>query len=80
MDKNKKQITDELIKNGVECRPLICGSIQEQPFWHERYESRDLPVAKMVHDFGFYVPCHQNLSEKQIEFICKIILQNKAGF
>jgi CDP-4-dehydro-6-deoxyglucose reductase, E1 len=79
MDKNKKKITDALIKNHIECRPLICGSIQEQPFWHERYKPRNLPNAKIVHEFGFYVPCHQNLTEDQIRFICKIILDNKGG-
>ena len=66
IDKNKKQITDELVKNNVECRPLICGS-------------RNLPVAKLVHEFGFYVPCHQNLTTEQIKLITKIILKNKGG-
>ena len=79
IDKNKKIITDELTKNGIECRPLICGSIQEHPFWHERYPARHLPVAKRVHEFGFYIPCHQNLKPEQIEFISKIILENSIG-
>jgi CDP-6-deoxy-D-xylo-4-hexulose-3-dehydrase len=73
---NKKQITDALIDNDIECRPLICGSIQEQPFWYERYHKRNLPVAKRVHEQGFYIPCHQNLSDNDIEFICDTILKN----
>jgi len=80
IDQNKKKITKELIANGIECRPLICGSIQEQPFWYERYAPRDLPVAKSVHEFGFYIPCHQSLEPKQIETICEIILENSNGF
>lgn len=75
--KNRKQITDALINNNIECRPLICGSIQEQPFWHDRYPKRDLPVATKVHEQGFYIPCHQHLSFDDIGFICKIILENK---
>jgi|TARA_R110000824_G_scaffold400868_1_gene609664 CDP-6-deoxy-D-xylo-4-hexulose-3-dehydrase len=79
IDKNKKIITDKLTNNGIECRPLICGSIQEQPFWYERYPTRHLPVAKRVHEFGFYIPCHQNLKPEQVEFISKIILENSVG-
>tara|TARA_R110002072_G_scaffold204573_2_gene362549 strand:- start:1189 stop:2346 length:1158 start_codon:yes stop_codon:yes gene_type:complete len=79
IDKNKKQITDALTRNNIECRPLICGSIQEQPFWHERYQPRNLPVAKVVHEYGFYVPCHQNLTTNQIKLVSKIILQKSAG-
>lgn len=74
--KNKKIITNALMKNNVECRPLICGSVQEQPFWYDRYPKRSLPMAKKVNDYGFYIPCHQHLTCDNIEFICKIILEN----
>ena len=73
IDENKKQITEELMKNNIECRPLICGSIQEHPFWYERYPKRELPNAQRVHDYGFYIPCHQHLTEQQIDFISEII-------
>ena len=40
---------DGLIKslsdNGVETRPLICGSINQQPFWYEKYGMSDTPNA-----------------------------------
>ena len=73
IDENKKQITEALINNNIECRPLICGSIQEHPFWYERYPKRELPNAQLVHDYGFYIPCHQHLTEQQINFISEII-------
>ena len=73
IDENKKQITEALISNNIECRPLICGSIQEHPFWYERYAKRELPNAQRVHDYGFYIPCHQHLTEQQINFISEII-------
>lgn len=79
IDNNKSRIAHRLIKNNIECRPLICGSIQEQPFWHERYPPRELPVAKRVHDFGFYVPCHQSLTPAQIEMISKIVVEDSKG-
>tara|TARA_R100000664_G_scaffold17057_1_gene25929 strand:- start:4097 stop:5248 length:1152 start_codon:yes stop_codon:yes gene_type:complete len=73
---NRNKIVKALEKNNIECRPLICGSIQEHPFWYNSYEKRDLPNAKQVHDHGFYVPCHQNMTEQQVDFISDIILDN----
>ena len=73
---NRDRIVKELEKNDIECRPLICGSIQEHPFWYNSYEKRNLPNAKKVHDCGFYVPCHQNMTEEQVDFISDIILNN----
>ena len=73
---NRVKIAEELVNNGVECRPLICGSIQEHPFWYTRYEKVYLPNATKVHKEGLYVPCHQNLSNEQVDFISNIILDN----
>tara|TARA_R110002074_G_scaffold251741_2_gene423289 strand:+ start:2249 stop:3403 length:1155 start_codon:yes stop_codon:yes gene_type:complete len=75
IDSSRQHITDTLSNNGVECRPLICGSIQEHPFWFERYPRRDLPNATKVHKEGFYIPCHQNLTSQQIDDISSIILK-----
>jgi CDP-6-deoxy-D-xylo-4-hexulose-3-dehydrase len=77
IDESRKRITDALIKENVECRPLICGSIQEHPFWFERYPKRDMPMALKVHKNGFYVPCHHKLTFDEIDFMCNIILENK---
>jgi CDP-6-deoxy-D-xylo-4-hexulose-3-dehydrase len=76
MHENRIKIAEELINNDVECRPLICGSIQEHPFWYTRYEKVHLPNATKVHKEGLYVPCHQNLSSEQVDFISNIILDN----
>ena len=71
MTENRDEIVQSLTKNGVECRPLICGSIQEHPFWFEKYGKVDLPNATKVHKDGFYIPCHQNMGEEEIKFICQ---------
>ena len=51
-----KEQRDRIIKKltdyKVECRPLICGSINEHPFWYERYGKQELPNSKMVHEYG----------------------------
>ena len=73
---NRKEIAESLMKNDVECRPLICGSIQEHPFWYTRYEKVHLPNALKVHQHGLYVPCHQSMTEEQVNFISEIIKDN----
>lgn len=70
---NLDLLVDKLFSNNIECRPLICGSMNEQPFWTDNYEQKNLPVSKKVHDFGLYVPNHPELTEQQLELICSII-------
>jgi CDP-6-deoxy-D-xylo-4-hexulose-3-dehydrase len=66
-------LVEELQKNNVECRPLICGSMSEQPFWYENYEKIILPNATKVHNLGLYLPNHHELSEDEIIFISDIV-------
>ena len=79
MTDNRKKITEELIKNEIECRPLICGSIQEHPFWTltNKFEKSYLPNADKVHKNGLYVPCHQSMTDKEVDFICQTLLATK---
>jgi CDP-6-deoxy-D-xylo-4-hexulose-3-dehydrase len=70
----KKRIVDKLINNGVECRPLICGSMGTQPFYVKKYGRKELPNASIVDSCGLYVPNHPNLTDEEIERICNCIL------
>lgn len=71
---DKIELLVELLnKNNIECRPLICGSMNEQPFWYERFGKKELPNAKKVHEKGLYIPNHQDLTENEIIFISEII-------
>lgn len=66
-------IVAELRENGVEARPLISGSMGQQPFFTERYGKQVFQNADIVDKFGFYVPNHPYLEMEEIEFICSII-------
>ena len=66
-------LVEVLNNNGVECRPLICGSMNEQPFWVSRFGKSDLPNAKKVHDFGLYLPNNPDMTENDIIKISNII-------
>ena len=77
--KNRKGIVKNLLKEGIECRPLICGSIARQPFWIRQFgREHDLPNADFVHDYGFYVPNHPELAEEEIAKVCHLIKSSLA--
>ena len=64
-----------MTKNDIECRPLICGSINQQPFYKEWKYKKDTetPNADRIHKYGLYVPNHPLLKEDDILRICDII-------
>jgi CDP-6-deoxy-D-xylo-4-hexulose-3-dehydrase len=70
---NIDRIVPELQKNDIECRPLICGSIGEQPYWIDLYGKEILPNATIIHNHGMYVPNNQDIKSSDIKKIAKII-------
>lgn len=77
LNKRKTEIVDELIKNNIEVRPLIAGSMGNQPFWIKKYGKTSLKKCDIIDQYGFYVPNNQTLKEEEILKICDII--NKYG-
>jgi CDP-6-deoxy-D-xylo-4-hexulose-3-dehydrase len=74
--KNITKLVEELTNNDIECRPLICGSINEHPFWYERYGHSDLPISKRVHEYGLYLPNNHEMTEEEMNKIIKIVNNN----
>ena len=74
--KNIDKLIGELIKNDVECRPLICGSINEHPFWYERYGKQTLNNAKLVHEYGLYIPNNHQMTDEELTKVIKIVNEN----
>lgn len=66
---NREEVFNHLKKNGIEVRPLICGSMGKQPFWIKKFGYIPLEVADIVHDFGLYLPNHLYITEENIKFI-----------
>jgi CDP-6-deoxy-D-xylo-4-hexulose-3-dehydrase len=73
VSKNKKEIINNLISNGIEVRPLIAGDMSKKPMWYERFGHVYLPNCEKINEFGFYVPNNQDLTIEQIKFISNII-------
>jgi CDP-4-dehydro-6-deoxyglucose reductase, E1 len=70
---NKDKIIKTLKENEVAVRPLIAGSIGKQPFWIKKHGNYRYPNADLIHNFGFYLPNHQDLSEKEMDLIIEIV-------
>lgn len=77
---NKRdKIAQELTTAGVECRPLIAGSMGTQPMYVERYGRIELKNASKVDSNGMYVPNNQSMSVQDVDFICDVILEAVKG-
>jgi CDP-4-dehydro-6-deoxyglucose reductase, E1 len=74
--KNVDGLVKALNDNDIECRPLICGSINEHPFWYERYGKKDLPTSKMVHEYGLYIPNNHQMTDDEITKIIEVVNNN----
>lgn len=71
---NRKKIVSELIKNDIEVRPLIAGSMTSNPFVNKHVKKvLPLPNSELVEQYGFYIPNHQGLLEDDLIKIKNII-------
>lgn len=62
---------------GIECRPLVCGNMESQPFVIEHFPpSKGAPNAEMIDKHGLFVPNHTEVTFDDIEYICKIVKEN----
>mgnify|MGYP001575989878 CR=1 FL=1 len=77
VSKNREKIVKSLIKNQIEVRPLIAGSIARSPFWIKRFGLQALINCDKIHNYGFYLPNHQELTIDEINFICKLVNEVK---
>ena len=70
ISEKRSEIVKVLKDNLIECRPLICGSIHKHPFWSK---PGDYKNANVLHEFGMYIPVHQNMKIADTEKISCLI-------
>lgn len=73
ISEKRDEIAEALRGNNVECRPLVSGAMNTQPFYLQRYDGCSMPVSERLNDEGMYLPVHPNLSEEDVKFICEIV-------
>jgi CDP-6-deoxy-D-xylo-4-hexulose-3-dehydrase len=69
----KNVIVKNLQKGGVECRPLICGSMSRQPFYYEKYGEKIYSFSDIIHDFGLYLPNNSDMTIEEVDYVSGII-------
>ena len=69
----REEIVARLSEEQISVRPLICGSLELQPFWPERKPVAKHKNAELVNDFGFYVPNNHQITEQEIRKVCSVM-------
>ncbi len=75
---SRKALFHHLDKNGIESRPLVGGSLKEHAFYKLYFQTNDhisLEVSENIHKNGFYLPNHQGMDERDVEYICNKLLE-----
>ena len=72
---NRANLINSLKKSNIEYRPLICGSLAEQPVWKKRFTNLpvDLPNATKVNNCGIYLPNNHKLTKQEVKLICEVV-------
>ena len=69
----RNEIAQQLQNNSVEVRPLVCGSMGNQPFYKKQYGKIKLPNADKIDEYGLYVPNNPKLTENEVTIVADII-------
>ena len=68
---NKKNLVQFLEKNNIETRdmfPLITQPAYKKMF---NLDIADFPVSKWIYESGFYIGCHQYITDSEVEYVIK---------
>ena len=76
----KKTFLNYLDKNGVETRPIISGSFNNQPsyklYGFQKYNQKVFKNSQYVQDHGFVIGLHKHLMKtKTLNRLCKLMLK-----
>lgn len=71
-DEPKEAIVNFLELHGVETRDML--PLTNQPVYHRLLDWReeDYPVAQWINRNGFYVGCHQGLTEVELDYVAEL--------
>ena len=73
ISKDRDTIVSKLQKANIEVRPMICGSMGNQPFYIKEFGAKMLPNASIIDKCGFYIPNHPGLTPQDILTITNLI-------
>jgi CDP-6-deoxy-D-xylo-4-hexulose-3-dehydrase len=73
VNKNIKKLVPLLQDKNIDCRPLICGSMGNQPMYKMLYGKKSFDNCDIIDEYGIYLPCHDKLSEEDIIYVSEVI-------
>lgn len=69
---NRDKLAKHLNKNGIECRPLISGSISQHPVWKQYVGGKtETHLADDLTRCGMYLPNHAGMTLQDVEYVCR---------
>lgn len=69
----KYEIVNALKEKDVEVRPLVCGSMGNQPFYTKRFGKKFLQNCNVVDEFGLYIPNNPSLTKEELDLMITTI-------
>ena len=73
--KSRDEVMDELMQENIFTRKYFYPLINDYDCYKDKYNSKDTPIAKRISDNVLTIPMYANLSLKDVDRICDIILR-----
>ena len=70
---HRTEIVNRLVENRIETRIFSAGNLGVHPFWVERYGKFEDAMSDRIHACGFFVPNYPELTNDDIDEICRVI-------
>jgi perosamine synthetase len=71
-EQEKEELVNYLERNGVGTRDML--PLTSQPVYHRLFGWReaDYPVAQWINRNGFYIGCHQDITESDLDYVAEL--------
>ncbi len=77
---NKKRLTEKLLQNGIDTRPIVSGNMAIQPateIFNVDLSMGPFAGAQKIHDMGLFIGCHAKLLDKnRVDRLVSIVLDS----
>jgi len=70
---HRREIITRLVESGIETRIYSAGNLGRHPFWTDLYEQFQDEQSDKIHSCGFFIPNYPELTEEEIDFICRVV-------
>jgi len=70
---HRREIVTRLIDEGIETRIYSAGNLGRHPFWTDKYDEFVDELSDRIHSCGFFIPNYPELTESEIDHICKVV-------